>query len=146
MKSLSLTICLGLVLLSVFSFSVVSAQQPLDPFPNTGNSGNTGGQPTSGGNNMASCGNIQNFAGVVGCVTSIINLLIPLAIAVAVLFFVWGLVKYISAGGDDTATAEARKFMLFGIIAIFVMVSVWGLVGILVNTFFGGGVLIPQLK
>lgn len=62
----------------------------------------------------------------------IISKIIPLLVAVAVLIFIWGVLKYILAGSDDaTKRTEARGFMIWGIIAIFVMVSVWGLVGIL---------------
>lgn len=56
--------------------------------------------------------------------------LIPIVIGLAVLAFIWGLLKYIIAK-DDTAKSEARGVMIYGIIAIFVMVSIWGLVGLL---------------
>ncbi len=150
MKLFLTTFILTLTLLTALS---VNAQQSLgDPFPNSGNfqdirnTGEGGGQNLNSTSAGGSCQNIQNFAGLVGCFTSLINLLIPLVIGIAMFLFLWGLIKYITAGGDDKSTAEARKFMLFGIIALFVMVSVWGLVGILVNTFFSGGVAIPQLK
>jgi len=65
-------------------------------------------------------------------ITNIINTIIPLLVAVAVLIFIYGVLKYILAGTDDAAKrTEARGFMIWGIVAIFVMVSVWGLVGIL---------------
>ena len=99
------------------------------------------GQTSSG-----SCGSITDFQGVVSCLTSLINTIIVLIIGIAVLLFIAGLIKYITAGGDEKQVAEAKNYILFGIIALFVMVSVWGLVDILTNTFFGGGVAIPQLK
>ncbi len=37
--------------------------------------------------------------------------------------------------GDETARTEARNIMIWGIIALFVMVSVWGLVNVLDDTF-----------
>jgi len=161
MKLFLTTFILTLTLLTALG---VNAQQSLEqPFPNTdnrienisntdnrieniSNTGGGGGQNMNSSNSGGACQNIQNFAGLVGCFTSLINLVIPLVIGIAVFLFLWGLIKYITAGGDYKSTAEARKFMLFGIIALFVMVSVWGLVGILVNTFFAGGVAIPQLK
>jgi hypothetical protein len=93
-----------------------------------------------------SCTDMQNFSGVVGCFTGLINITIPLIIGLALFMFLWGLIKYVTAGGNDDTISEARKFMFFGIVALFVMISVWGLVGILVNTFFSGGVAVPQLK
>ena len=48
--------------------------------------------------------------------------------AIALLVFFWGLVKFIMKAGDEKAVAEGRRLMLWGIVALFVMVSVWGLV------------------
>lgn len=61
--------------------------------------------------------------------------LIPFAIGLAVLFFIWGLIKYVSAGGDSDKQKEARDTIIWGIVILFVMVSVWGLVNVLINTF-----------
>ncbi len=61
------------------------------------------------------------------------NGLIPVAFALAVLFFFWGLAKAILNTGDDKEFAEGKKIMLWGIIALFVISSIWGIVG-----FFGG--------
>jgi hypothetical protein len=92
------------------------------------------------------CSSIYNFQGVVSCFSGLINLVIPVIIGLAVLLFIMGLIKYITAGGNEDQVTEARSYIIFGIIALFVMVSVWGLVGILTNTFFSGGVAIPQLR
>jgi len=55
--------------------------------------------------------------------------LIPVVIGLAVLIFLWGVLKYVVAK-DEESQKEARGVMLYGIIALFVMVSVWGLVNI----------------
>jgi len=95
---------------------------------------------------QASCGSITNFQGLVTCIAGLINDVIYLLIGIAVLLFIAGLIKYITAGGDEKQVAEAKHYIIFGIVALFVMTSVWGLVSILTNTFFSGGVAIPQLK
>lgn len=65
----------------------------------------------------------------------ILNVVVPFLIAVAVVIFLFGVVKYITAGGDEEKRKEARNVMIYGIIGLFVMVSIWGLVAVLVNTF-----------
>lgn len=46
----------------------------------------------------------------------------------AVAFFVWGIVKFIK-NADDTAEHEkGKQFMVWGIIAFLVLVSLWGIV------------------
>ena len=71
---------------------------------------------------------------ILGTVTNILNSIIPIIIGLAVVYFLWGVFGYVTAGADDKKK-EARDVMIYGIIAIFVMVSVWGLVNLLVDTF-----------
>ncbi len=68
-------------------------------------------------------------------VTRWITRLIPIVIALALLYFLWGVAKFVLAAGKEDARTEAKQMMLWGIIALFVMVSVWGLVEFLGNTF-----------
>lgn len=67
-------------------------------------------------------------------------------IAIGLITFLWGVVQYITAGADEEKRVAARNMMLYGIIALFVMVAVWGLVyfvGSLVGITPGGGVDLP---
>lgn len=59
--------------------------------------------------------------------------LIPLIIGVAVITFLWGVLSYVTAS-DDAKQKEARGIMMYGIIVLFVMVSIWGLVNLLGDT------------
>ncbi|MFA5838391.1 MAG: pilin [Candidatus Paceibacterota bacterium] len=63
-----------------------------------------------------------------------IQLLTPIVIALALLYFFYGLARYILNAGNEEKKAEGKNIMIYGIIALFVMVSVWGLVSILVTT------------
>lgn len=66
----------------------------------------------------------------------VLNPIIGTLIVLATVVFLWGIVRYLSAGGDTEKLKEARNFIVWGIIGLFVMVSVWGLVALLNNTFF----------
>jgi hypothetical protein len=78
----------------------------------------------------------------------IISQVIPVLIALGVLGFMWGIVLYLFGKQKE----EGKMFMIWGIIALFVMTSVWGLVGILRGTLFGStqdnvrNVGIPQIR
>ena len=72
-------------------------------------------------------------------VTQILNPLAGLLIVLALVVFLWGMIKYLRVAGEEDKE-NAKRIMWWGIVALFVMVSVWGLVQILVNTFFAGGV------
>jgi hypothetical protein len=51
----------------------------------------------------------------------------PIVVGIALLAFFWGLAKYIFAGAEDDKVA-GKKIMIWGIIALFVMISVWGII------------------
>lgn len=67
---------------------------------------------------------------LLGIAAGVIQALIPIVIGLAVLVFLWGVLQYVLRS-SDAGKEEGRTFMLWGIIALFVMVSVWGLVNIL---------------
>lgn len=54
------------------------------------------------------------------------DILVPMAFIAALLFFFWGVAKYIRSEGSGKD--EGKKIMVWGVIALFVMSSVWGLV------------------
>jgi len=58
------------------------------------------------------------------------NYLVPLIISLALIYFLWGVAKYIQKPDE-----KGREMILWGLIGLFVMVSVWGLVNLLGGTF-----------
>lgn len=76
-----------------------------------------------------------NLTDILGIFRDLINTILPIIIALALLYFFWGLAQFVLAAGDETKQGEAKSIMIWGIIALFVMISVWGLVNVLVDTF-----------
>jgi hypothetical protein len=72
---------------------------------------------------------LENFKGLITSVGDIINTIIPLMFAVALIGFFYGLIKYIF--GADHDKEAAKKTMIWGVVALFVMSAVWGLVNFL---------------
>jgi len=75
--------------------------------------------------------NLNFFQSLLQQVGALIEVAVPILIALAVLLFIWGLIKFIFASDNDEARAEGKKVMVWGIIALFVIVSVWGIVALL---------------
>lgn len=75
----------------------------------------------------------QRAYGLTQTAQRILGLLIPMAFALAVLYFFWGMAKYILNAGDDDARAAGKQVMINGIIALFVMVSIYGIINLLGN-------------
>jgi uncharacterized membrane protein HdeD (DUF308 family) len=79
----------------------------------------------------ATSGTLQNILCKVG---AFLNAAIPIIIVLAVLYFIWGVISYVIAG-DEEKKSSARSVMVYGIIGLAVIVGIWGLVNILLNSF-----------
>ncbi len=66
-------------------------------------------------------------------ITGVFKTLIPIMLSLAMLVFFWGLVKFINHADDEKAVAEGKGLMVWGMIGIFVMVALWGIVGFIQN-------------
>ena len=81
-------------------------------------------------------------------ILDIVLLLFPVAIGVATLVFFWGMAKFILNAGNERAREEGKYVMFWGLVALFVIVSIWGIVGFLGNVFgvdYGGSCPPPQI-
>ncbi len=77
----------------------------------------------------------QNIADIIVQVEGIINAIIPFIIGLAVLVIIWGVFGYITGAGDEEKRGEAKQYIIWGIIGVFVMLSIWGLVNVVVSSF-----------
>ncbi|MEK7208690.1 MAG: pilin [Patescibacteria group bacterium] len=68
-------------------------------------------------------------------VQDILNLIVPIIMTLALIYFFIGLGKYILSAGDEEKKGEGRNIMIYGVIALFVMAAVWGLVKVISDTF-----------
>jgi hypothetical protein len=78
---------------------------------------------------------VSNIQRIIEQLGSIVNTLIPIVFAIALLVFFWGLVKFILAAGSEDAKETGRRLMIGGLIALFVMSAVWGIVKLIAQTF-----------
>jgi Type IV secretion system pilin len=85
----------------------------------------------------------SNITGII----SFINVyLVPLIFAVAFIMFLFGVFNYFIAGGaSEEKRDEGKKFVIWGIVAFAIMVSVWGIIGLLVNSLNFNGSTRPCL-
>jgi len=62
------------------------------------------------------------------------NAVVPVLIALGVLYFVWGVITYVISS-DEEAKKSGRNRIIYGIIGLAVIIGLWGLVNFLRNTF-----------
>lgn len=77
---------------------------------------------------------VTNVETLIRRVQGIMNTLVPLILIVATIVFIWGIVSTLIAGGDVEKRKEGRDLVLYGLIGLFVISAVWGLVAIIGNT------------
>ena len=63
----------------------------------------------------------------------IVNAVVPIVMTLAVIFFIISLLMYLLKEGEEKAKAKTQ--MIWGIVILFAIVSMWGLVAVLGATF-----------
>ena len=90
--------------------------------------------------------NHETFKSLIDTITNeILSPLIPFIFGLALLGFLWGAAQFIFKADNEEARKKGSQKMIYGIIALFVMISVWGLVRVITTT-FGVGFAVPQLQ
>ena len=77
---------------------------------------------------VASAQSLQPLANLIGAVARLVGALVPVLITLALVAFFWGLVRYLMGIGGKGGAAKGKDLMIWGLITLFVMVSVWGIV------------------
>jgi len=75
--------------------------------------------------------------------------IVRLIFALAIVYFLWGVVQYVLYPDEETKKKEGKEKIIWGLIALTVMFSVYALVSITTNTFLDGAdndvISVPQL-
>lgn len=67
---------------------------------------------------------------------SIGNTAVQILISLAVIWIIYSVVRYMVIGASsEEARTAARQSVIYGVIGLFIILSIWGLVAILRNTF-----------
>lgn len=88
---------------------------------------------------LASAQVLSGISPILTTIGTIFRSLIPLIFALAIIYFFWGVAKYVLAAGDPKAAADGKSIMIYGIIALAVMASVYGLINFLQTSILGVG-------
>ena len=67
--------------------------------------------------------------------TEILNPVIGLLFAVALAYFIFGVVKFIANADNEEARREGKQHIIYSIIGLVIMAGVWGILKLIINTF-----------
>lgn len=86
---------------------------------------------------------------ITGIIEMFINLglkLIPFLGALAFLTFVFGVGNFIKNSDNEKEIGKSKNIIIWGIVGLFVLFSIWGILAFLKSEFgFNGDVFIPQI-
>ncbi len=90
----------------------------------------------------AASANLNEFIGNVNGM--IINPLINLLFALAIMFFLYGMFQFFSNSENEEKKTTGKQHMFWGIIGITIMMGVWTILGIVTNTLGISGQVNPK--
>ncbi len=67
--------------------------------------------------------------------TVIVNPFIVFLAALAVLLFLWGLLQFMVNAGNEEGRQMGKRHMIHGLIGLFIMISAYGIMYVITNTF-----------
>lgn len=65
----------------------------------------------------------------------IVNPLILLVFSIALLVFIFGIVRFIASGGDEEVRTTAKRHILYGLLGMFIMFSAFAIVRLITGVF-----------
>lgn len=71
----------------------------------------------------------QSLDAIMDKVLGWLDILLPVLGTLAIVYFFFGIIRFMSHAGDEKTREEGKGIMIWGMIALFVMVALWGLVG-----------------
>ncbi|MDD5050444.1 MAG: hypothetical protein PHV93_01750 [Candidatus Pacebacteria bacterium] len=95
--------------------------------------------------NLAAAVCTPDFSALVRCLNSYLGSVIPLLVGLAVIGFLYGVLRYIYSGGDEEKRKEGIRFITYGIVGLAVITTLWALVGIISTSVVGSNPIVPQL-
>jgi hypothetical protein len=88
--------------------------------------------------------NSSTLTDVVGKITTLFKAILPVLVSLGVIYFIWGMVQYF-IGDSEEAKKTGRDRIVYAIIGLAVIVSLWGLVTILGQTLGLNNNTVPTL-
>ena len=78
---------------------------------------------------------MQTVSTFLGQIQVILDSVVPFIVGLAVFIVIWGIFNYITHAADEEKRAQAKQYIIWGVVGVFCMLSVWGFVNILYNSF-----------
>lgn len=86
--------------------------------------------------NVCSNNSMKDVTGIVNWASCLlIKSIVPFLFSLATVAFIWGIIQFYLNPDNEEKRKKGKSFIIGGLIALFVMLSMWGLVAVLTGTF-----------
>jgi hypothetical protein len=86
----------------------------------------------------------RTFSELAGTIVTLINGAVGVLIVAGLVIYFWGISRNIVNFGGTESKAHIKNYFIWGIVVLFVMVSIWGIVEIIQNSLFAGSSVAPN--
>lgn len=77
---------------------------------------------------------LSGIKGLLVAFGGLVKLAIPIAYALCILFFFYGVANFIKQSGNPQAKEKNKDILIYGVIGIFLISSIWGIVAYIQST------------
>lgn len=64
---------------------------------------------------------------------NVFNPIIGLMVTIAIAYFIYGIIEFVMGADNEDKREQGKQHMIWGIVGLFIMISVFGLINILGN-------------
>ena len=89
-------------------------------------------------------GTFRNYA--LGIARFLTQRIIPILIACALMFFLGNIVISMTKSNVEAERTKMNDYLKWGILALFLLLTLFSIIGMVTGTFFGQGAIIPQFQ
>jgi len=86
--------------------------------------------------NVCSGSSMRNITGIINWASCLlIKTIVPFLFSLATVAFIWGVIQFYLNPENEEKRKKGKSFIIGGLIALFVMLSMWGIVAVITGTF-----------
>jgi len=125
-------ISLGIILGGILMFSFAGAGGVVTDTDNSNGFLGRGNTTT----NVCSNSSMHNVTGIINWASCLlIKAIVPFLFSLATVAFIWGVIQFYLNPENEEKRKKGKSFIIGGLIALFVMLSMWGIVAVITETF-----------
>lgn len=135
MKKSLKTMLAGLLIVPTLALGVVATVTPQATYAQAAT---CSGDPSSGLTGGAGCAKTSEQPGDLfgggGIFTKIVNILLYIIGAIAVIMLIFGGIRYVLSGGDSAAVTSAKNTILYAVVGIIVAILAYAIVNFVIGS------------